>query len=43
MNPLPFARPTLDDAMIAEVGDTLRSHWIASGPQVQAFERALSD
>lgn len=43
MNPLPFARPTLDDAMIAEVGDTLRSHWIASGPQVQAFERGLSD
>jgi len=43
MNPLPFARPTLDDAMIAEVGDTLRSHWIASGPQVQAFEKGLSD
>jgi dTDP-4-amino-4,6-dideoxygalactose transaminase len=42
MNPLPFARPTLDDAMIAEVGDTLRSHWIASGPQVHAFEKALS-
>jgi dTDP-4-amino-4,6-dideoxygalactose transaminase len=42
MNPLPFARPTLDETMIADVGDTLRSHWIASGPQVQAFEKALS-
>src|SRR5205823_13306389 len=40
---LPFARPTIDEAMIAAVGETLRSRWIASGPQVQAFERALSD
>ncbi len=43
MHYLPFARPTLDDWMIAEVSDTLRSHWIASGPKVQAFEQALSD
>jgi dTDP-4-amino-4,6-dideoxygalactose transaminase len=43
MNYLPFARPTLDESMIAEVADTLRSHWIASGPRVQAFEQALSD
>src|SRR6202007_2767524 len=40
---LPFARPTIDEAMIAAVGETLRSRWIASGPQVQAFEKALSD
>jgi len=40
---LPFARPVIDEPMIAAVGDTLRSHWIASGPQVQAFEKALSD
>ena len=40
---LPFARPTIDEAMIAATADTLRSLWIASGPQVQAFERALSD
>jgi dTDP-4-amino-4,6-dideoxygalactose transaminase len=39
---LPFARPVIDEAMIAAVGDTLRSRWIASGPQVQAFEAALS-
>jgi Predicted pyridoxal phosphate-dependent enzyme apparently involved in regulation of cell wall biogenesis len=29
--------------MITEVADTLRSLWITSGPQVIAFERALSD
>lgn len=39
---LPFARPVIDETMIAAVGDTLRSRWIASGPQVQAFEGALS-
>jgi dTDP-4-amino-4,6-dideoxygalactose transaminase len=39
---LPFARPTLDEAMIAAVSDTLRSRWIASGPRVAAFEKALS-
>jgi dTDP-4-amino-4,6-dideoxygalactose transaminase len=39
---LPFARPVIDEDMIAAVGDTLRGRWIASGPQVQAFEKALS-
>ncbi len=39
---LPFARPTIDEAMIAAVGETLRSRWIASGPQVAAFEKSLS-
>ncbi|MBC8024117.1 MAG: aminotransferase class I/II-fold pyridoxal phosphate-dependent enzyme, partial [Burkholderiales bacterium] len=29
--------------MIAAVADTLRTRWIASGPQVHAFEAALSD
>ncbi|TAL52356.1 DegT/DnrJ/EryC1/StrS aminotransferase family protein [Pandoraea sp.] len=47
MNPsdqpfLPFTRPTLDEQTIAEVGDVLRSGWITSGPQVQAFETELS-
>jgi dTDP-4-amino-4,6-dideoxygalactose transaminase len=40
---LPFARPTIDEAMIAAVGDTLRSRWIATGPRVAAFEKALSE
>ncbi|MDQ6621068.1 MAG: DegT/DnrJ/EryC1/StrS aminotransferase family protein [Pseudomonadota bacterium] len=39
---LPFARPTLDEATIAGAGDVLRSGWITSGPQVAAFEAALS-
>ncbi len=40
---LPFARPTLDEATIQGVAAVLRSGWIASGPQVLAFERALSE
>jgi dTDP-4-amino-4,6-dideoxygalactose transaminase len=40
---LPFARPTIDEAMIAAVADTLRGRWIASGPHVQAFEKALGE
>ena len=40
---LPFARPTIDEAMVAAVADTLRSRWIASGPQVAAFEKGLSE
>ena len=39
---LPFARPTVDEAMVAAVADTLRSRWLASGPRVAAFEAALS-
>ncbi|AJC23487.1 DegT/DnrJ/EryC1/StrS family aminotransferase [Pandoraea pulmonicola] len=40
---LPFTRPSIDDATIAGVADVLRSGWITSGPQVQAFEKALSE
>ena len=40
---LPFARPTLDEATIADVASVLRSGWITSGPKVQAFEAALSE
>ncbi len=40
---LPFARPTIDDTMVAALADTLRSLWITSGPQVLALEQALSD
>lgn len=43
MSYLPFARPTIDAESIAEIAQTLASGWIASGPQVLAFERALSD
>ncbi|VVE70896.1 aminotransferase DegT [Pandoraea pnomenusa] len=40
---LPFTRPSIDDATIAGVTEVLRSGWITSGPQVQAFEKALSE
>ena len=40
---LPFARPTIDEAMIAAVADTLRSRWLATGPRCLAFEKALSE
>src|SRR4051794_27898762 len=40
---LPFARPTIDEAAIADVVAVLRSGWITSGPKVKAFENALSD
>ena len=39
---LPFTRPTIDEATIAGVADVLRSGWLTSGPQVKAFEAALS-
>ncbi|HKC30188.1 MAG TPA: DegT/DnrJ/EryC1/StrS aminotransferase family protein, partial [Burkholderiales bacterium] len=39
---LPFARPLIDEETIAGVADVLRSGWITSGPQVKAFEAALS-
>lgn len=39
---LPFARPTLDEATVEAAAEVLRSHWIASGPQVLEFERELS-
>jgi hypothetical protein len=42
MDYLPFARPTIDEKIIAGVADVLRSGWITTGPKVQEFERALS-
>jgi dTDP-4-amino-4,6-dideoxygalactose transaminase len=43
MNALPFTRPSIDEATIAGVAEVLRSGWITSGPQVKAFEAALSE
>jgi dTDP-4-amino-4,6-dideoxygalactose transaminase len=40
---LPFTRPSLDEATIADVANVLRSGWLTSnGPKVRAFEAALS-
>ena len=39
---LPFTRPEIDEETIDGVAEVLRSGWITSGPQVRAFEAALS-
>lgn len=43
MNYLPFTKPTLDEATIQGVVEVLRSGWLATGPNVQALEKALSE
>jgi dTDP-4-amino-4,6-dideoxygalactose transaminase len=35
---LPFCLPSIGEDEIAEVVDTLRSHWITTGPKVKQFE-----
>jgi dTDP-4-amino-4,6-dideoxygalactose transaminase len=39
---LPMTRPSIDEETIQGVCEVLRSGWITSGPQVKAFEAALS-
>jgi dTDP-4-amino-4,6-dideoxygalactose transaminase len=38
-----FGSPTIGDAEIAEVVDSMRTGWIGTGPKVQRFERMLAD
>lgn len=40
---LPFAKPVISDAAIAEVEACIRSGWLTTGPRVQRFEAMLSD
>ena len=39
---LPFARPQVDAATIASVGEVLASGWLTTGPKVLALEERLS-
>ncbi len=39
---LPFTRPDIDEATIADVAAVLRSGWITTGPKCREFEAALS-
>jgi dTDP-4-amino-4,6-dideoxygalactose transaminase len=39
---LPFTRPGIDEATIADVAQVLRSGWLASGPKVAQLEAELS-
>lgn len=38
---IPFSPPRIDDKIIAEVVDTLKSGWITTGPRTKKFERNL--
>jgi dTDP-4-amino-4,6-dideoxygalactose transaminase len=39
---LPFSRPTIRQAEIDEVVDTLRSGWITTGPKAERFEKQFA-
>ncbi len=39
---LPFSSPSIGEEEIAEVVDTLRSDWLATGPKVERFEREFA-
>lgn len=40
---LPFGVPVIDQAMIDEVTDTLRSGWIGMGPKTRRFEQQFAE
>lgn len=40
---LPFTRPSISEAAIAEVTDCLRSGWITTGPRTARFEQMLKE
>lgn len=40
---LPFSPPTISEAEIAAVVETLRSDWITTGPQTRQFEQAFTE
>ena len=38
---IPFSPPYIDDTVINEVVDSLRSGWITTGPKVKALEEEI--
>lgn len=40
---IPFSPPRIDDKIIAEVVDTLRSGWITTGPKTKLFEKKITN
>ena len=40
---LPFSRPTVTPAEVAEVTQCLESGWITTGPRVKCFEEMLAE
>jgi dTDP-4-amino-4,6-dideoxygalactose transaminase len=39
---IPFSPPRIDDKIIAEVIDTLKSGWITTGPKTKLFEKKIT-
>ena len=39
---IPFSPPRIDQKVIDEVVDTLKSGWITTGPKTKEFERRLT-
>ena len=40
---LPFSPPRIDQRIIDEVTDTLRSGWISTGPKTKLFEKKITE
>ncbi|ODN42429.1 DegT/DnrJ/EryC1/StrS family aminotransferase [Piscirickettsia litoralis] len=40
---LPFVKPSISEAAIEEVSDSIRSGWLTTGPKVKRFEAALAE
>jgi perosamine synthetase len=43
LHQVPFFRPEITDAELAEVSATLRSGWLTTGPRVRRFEQQFSE
>ncbi len=42
LQPIPWARPAIDDAELNEVIACMKSGWLSSGPRVEKFEREMA-
>ena len=40
---IPFSPPRIDQSVIDEVIDTLKSGWITTGPKTKKFEQKLAE
>ena len=40
---IPFSPPYIDESVISEVVDTLKSGWITTGPKVKALEAEIKN
>ena len=40
---IPFSPPRIDDKIVAEVSEALRSGWITTGPRTKKFEQKIAE